>query len=633
VAALDVAAALAEVAAEHGWVRPQLAEGGALAISGGRHPVLEARLPAGACVPNDCTLGDGADIVLVSGPNMGGKSTYLRQTALIVLLAQCGSFVPAERARIPLVDRICTRVGAQDDIAAGQSTFMVEMIETAAILHTATERSLVLLDEVGRGTATADGLAIARAVVEHLHHRPGGTPRTLFATHFQELCALAGVLPRVANASVAVVEEAGGVVFLHRIVPGAADRAYGVHVAALAGLPGAVVARARELLLAAETAARAPASLDAASAPRQPALGMAPPAEPLLTELAALEPDALTPLGRAAAVVRVAQRGPTGAGSRGMTAASGGQARSQLTEVVRGRTLRRRTVPHATGAGQGGGGQRHRERASDIEQAACAAWERAGAVAQQGDQQRRRERGVAGQEQGSGAGGERRGEGGARGTGIRLITNAQPAALAAGRAGDGREQPQRGRVETHLGTAIAEAGRSGVIDTAVAAQRAGAGHRKHPRVGRRELHAGGALVPDGRDHQRAVTVDGFGNGLTQHARVGGATEGHHDDAGASAGGVEDAGCSVGDATGSGTIQHLHRQHARVPGDAAPARGIVAGRGRDAGHERAMPFIVDGAGARGGVCVAAGRVGRGGRRETSSHGGRRCSRCRPRRGRQ
>ena len=304
-ATLDVAAALAEAAAERSWVRPVLAEGGALEIVGGRHPVLEARLPAGACVPNDCVLGGAggvgsADIVLVSGPNMGGKSTYLRQTALIVLLAQCGSFVPAERARIPLVDRICTRVGAQDDIAAGQSTFMVEMIETAAILHTATERSLVLLDEVGRGTATADGLAIARAVVEHLHHRPGGTPRTLFATHFQELTALAGVLPRVANASVAVVEEAGGVVFLHRIVPGAADRAYGVHVAALAGLPRAVVARARELLLAAETAARAPggaSDVARADAGRQPALASAvTAAEPLLTTLAALDPDALTPL-------------------------------------------------------------------------------------------------------------------------------------------------------------------------------------------------------------------------------------------------------------------------------------------------------------------------------------------------
>ncbi len=265
VARLDVAAALAEVAAEHGYVRPELAEGGALEVVGGRHPVVERRLPAGAFVPNDCSLGGGADIVVLTGPNMGGKSTYLRQVALIALLAQCGCYVPAERARVPMVDRIFSRVGAQDDIAAGRSTFMVEMLETAAILHNATERSLVVLDEVGRGTATHDGLAIARAVVEYLHHRPGGTPRTLFATHYQELVALAGLLPRVENRSVAVVEESGEVVFLHRIVEGGADRSYGVHVAALAGLPRAVVARARELLhelearSAGETAATVPA--------------------------------------------------------------------------------------------------------------------------------------------------------------------------------------------------------------------------------------------------------------------------------------------------------------------------------------------------------------------------------------
>jgi DNA mismatch repair protein MutS len=228
---------------------------------------------------------------------MGGKSTYLRQVALITLLAQCGCYVPAERARVPMVDRIFSRVGAQDDIAAGQSTFMVEMLETAAILHNATERSLVVLDEVGRGTATHDGLAIARAVVEYLHHRPGGTPRTLFATHYQELVALASVLPRVENRSVAVVEEGGEVVFLHRIVAGGADRSYGVHVAALAGLPRAVVSRARELLRELEAAVPAagvgPAALEAA--PVQGSL-LTPPADALLEELAALEPDVLTPL-------------------------------------------------------------------------------------------------------------------------------------------------------------------------------------------------------------------------------------------------------------------------------------------------------------------------------------------------
>jgi len=294
VAALDVAAALAETAVARGYVRPELAEGGALEIDAGRHPVVERQLEAGAFVPNDLVLGADADLVLLTGPNMGGKSTYLRQTALIVLLAQCGSFVPAERARIPLADRIFSRVGAQDDLAAGQSTFMVEMVETAAILHEATERSLVILDEVGRGTATHDGLAIAQAVVEYLHHRPAGTPRTLFATHYHELTALAGTLPRVTNRSVAVSEAAGEVVFLHRIVDGGADRSYGVHVAALAGLPRAVVARARELLLTFERDSGGLLATAGGAAPI--AVPLQPVPEPLVEQLAALEPDALTPL-------------------------------------------------------------------------------------------------------------------------------------------------------------------------------------------------------------------------------------------------------------------------------------------------------------------------------------------------
>ena len=298
-ARVDVAAALAEVAVEAGYVRPQLTEGGSIAIEGGRHPVVERGLPAGAFVPNETLLGDGADVVVLTGPNMGGKSTYLRQTALIVLLAQCGCFVSAASARLAPVDRIFARVGAQDEIAAGRSTFMVEMVETAAILHQATERSLVILDEIGRGTATHDGLAIARAVIEHLHHRPGGTPRTLFATHFHELVALARELPRVENRSLAVTEEGGEVVFLHRIVPGGADRAFGVHVAALAGLPRAVVARARELLHELESG---PAALDGdgAAEGQLPLLGSRAggPERPdaLLAELAELDPDALTPL-------------------------------------------------------------------------------------------------------------------------------------------------------------------------------------------------------------------------------------------------------------------------------------------------------------------------------------------------
>ncbi len=317
VARLDVAAALAEVAAEGGpvsggapsgrWVRPVLAEQGPIVLEGARHPVVERRLERGEFVPNDVALGEGADVVIVTGPNMGGKSTYLRQAALCVLLAQAGSFVPAAAARIGLVDRIFARVGAQDDIAAGQSTFMVEMVETAAILHQATERSLVILDEVGRGTSTWDGLAIARAVVEHLHHRPAGTPRTLFATHYHELTALAQTLPRVANRSVAVAEQGGEVVFLHRIVEGGADRSYGVHVAALAGLPRAVVDRARELLhqLEAERPAQrgdAAGQLSLLGALRVEPLNASttlPPVagpDPLLGELAALEPDALSPL-------------------------------------------------------------------------------------------------------------------------------------------------------------------------------------------------------------------------------------------------------------------------------------------------------------------------------------------------
>ena len=307
-ARLDVAAALAEVASEHGYVRPVLRPAGPIAIAGGRHPVVERRMEPGAFVPNDCALGGAApDIVVLTGPNMGGKSTYLRQTALIVLMAQAGCYVPAERAEIGMADRVFTRVGASDELAAGRSTFMREMVETAEILRRATERSLVVLDEVGRGTSTGDGLAIARAVVEALHHRPGGTPRTLFATHYRELTALAGLLPRVANRSVAVAERSGEVVFLHRISEGAADRAYGVHVAALAGLPRAVVARARELLAQLEAGeagrpgeggAAWGGAPGAASAPAQLALPVAAPAaERALAEaVAELEPDELSPL-------------------------------------------------------------------------------------------------------------------------------------------------------------------------------------------------------------------------------------------------------------------------------------------------------------------------------------------------
>ena len=249
IAVVDSFASLAEAASRNGYVRPTLDDSDALVIRGGRHPVVERVLSSGKFVANDTHLAHDQDqVVILTGPNMAGKSTYLRQVALIVLMAQIGSFVPADETHVGLVDRIFTRVGLQDDLAAGQSTFMVEMVETAAILHHATRRSLVILDEIGRGTSTYDGLSIAQAVAEHLHNEPRLGCRTLFATHYHELTALAERLPRVSNMSVAVAEEDGEVVFLHRIVPGGADRSYGVHVAQLAGLPKPVVSRAWELL-------------------------------------------------------------------------------------------------------------------------------------------------------------------------------------------------------------------------------------------------------------------------------------------------------------------------------------------------------------------------------------------------
>ena len=249
VARADVFAGLANVAVRRGYVRPRLDEGAAIRIVDGRHPVVEQVVEAGSFVPNDAALdSDDAQIMLITGPNMAGKSTYIRQVAIIVLMAQVGSFVPAAAARIGLVDRIFTRVGLQDDLATGQSTFMVEMVETAAILLQATYRSLVILDEIGRGTSTYDGLSIARAVVEHLHNNPRLHCKTLFATHYHELTDLAATLPGVRNYRVAVSEEEGRIAFLRRIVPGGADRSYGVHVAMLAGMPAAVVSRAQELL-------------------------------------------------------------------------------------------------------------------------------------------------------------------------------------------------------------------------------------------------------------------------------------------------------------------------------------------------------------------------------------------------
>jgi len=298
VALVDVYCALAEAAARYGYVRPTVDDGDEIVIRDGRHPVVERMLPDGSFVPNDVQMSNSdAQVVVLTGPNMAGKSTHLRQVALIVLLAQVGSFVPAAEARIGLVDRIFSRVGALDEIAAGRSTFMVEMLETAAILHNATPRSLLLFDEIGRGTSTYDGMAIARAVVEFIHNSSEVAAKTLFATHYHELVDLAAFLPRVRNFNVAVAEEEGGVVFLHRILPGGADRSYGVHVAQLAGLPRAVVLRAQELLeeLEASRDRRAPSS------PRRrreeaPQLALFAPDGVLARELAELEVDSLTPL-------------------------------------------------------------------------------------------------------------------------------------------------------------------------------------------------------------------------------------------------------------------------------------------------------------------------------------------------
>ena len=248
IAQADVFAGLAQAAVDNGYVRPVVDDGPLIRVRDGRHPVVERVLPTGKYVPNDVELSREARVLVITGPNMAGKSTYIRQVALITLLAQVGSFVPAAEAHIGLVDRIFTRVGLQDDLATGQSTFMVEMVETAAILNQATPRSLVILDEIGRGTSTYDGLSIARSVIEHIHNDPRLGCKTLFATHYHELTQLASSLPGVRNLSVSVAEEGSDVVFLHRIVPGGADKSYGVHVARLAGMPPGVVHRAWEVL-------------------------------------------------------------------------------------------------------------------------------------------------------------------------------------------------------------------------------------------------------------------------------------------------------------------------------------------------------------------------------------------------
>lgn len=302
-ARIDVSAGLAERAAEGGWARPHLVEHACFEIEGGRHPVVEEAVAksGGRFVANDCTLSESSRLWLVTGPNMGGKSTFLRQNALIAVLAQAGSYVPAARATLGLVDRLFSRVGASDNLARGRSTFMVEMVETAAILNQATARSLVILDEIGRGTATFDGLSIAWAAIEHLHE--SNRCRALFATHYHELTALSAKLPRMFNATVRVKEWQGDVVFLHEVLPGSADRSYGIQVAKLAGLPPAVIARAKSVLAKLEAqdrgqTARALADdLPLFAVPSRAAAEPAPPseAELLLEAVKALHPDEMSP--------------------------------------------------------------------------------------------------------------------------------------------------------------------------------------------------------------------------------------------------------------------------------------------------------------------------------------------------
>ena len=306
IAQVDVFCGLAQAAVDNGYVRPLVDEGPVIRIREGRHPVVERVLSSGEYVPNDVELssssdGNGARVLVLTGPNMAGKSTYIRQVALITLLAQVGSFVPAAEAHIGLVDRIFTRVGLQDDLATGQSTFMVEMVETAAILNQATPRSLVILDEIGRGTSTYDGLSIARAVIEHLHNDPRLGCKTLFATHYHELTELAATLPGVRNYSVAVAEEGprpgkeAGVVFLHRIIPGGADRSYGVHVARLAGLPPGVVNRAWEVLDDLESQGEGTRKRSARASPSQQ-LVLFPAGPSLADAVLALDVPNMTPL-------------------------------------------------------------------------------------------------------------------------------------------------------------------------------------------------------------------------------------------------------------------------------------------------------------------------------------------------
>jgi DNA mismatch repair protein MutS len=318
VARADALASFAEVAARNSYCRPTISEDDRIDIRGGRHPIVEMTLSGERFVPNDAHVDCSENqILIITGPNMAGKSTYLRQVALITLMAQIGSFVPAQAASIGLVDRIFTRVGASDDLATGQSTFMVEMTETANILHHATRRSLVILDEIGRGTSTFDGLSIAWAVAEHLHDAPGLGAKTLFATHYHHLNELSQSLPRVKNFRVAVKEIGDQVVFLRQIVPGGTDRSYGIQVARLAGLPRNVIERAKQVLWSLEERDRVNhggprAAAASGAAPPSPSLDQLPLFEsapdPILEELRRVDINNLTPFEALAKLAELKRR-------------------------------------------------------------------------------------------------------------------------------------------------------------------------------------------------------------------------------------------------------------------------------------------------------------------------------------
>ncbi len=293
IAELDTLAGFAEVASLSNYIQPELFDDRRLEIVDGRHPVVETTLHQERFIANDCILAENEIVRIITGPNMSGKSTFLRQVALIVLMAQTGSFVPAKSARIGLVDRIFTRIGAQDEIHAGQSTFMVEMIEAANILNHATPRSLIILDEIGRGTSTYDGLSIAWSVVEFIHNHPKLRSRTLFATHYHELTQLEELLPGVCNFNVAVTETGNQVVFLHKIVPGGADRSYGIHVAQMAGIPRPVISRASEILHQLEQTSGSAVKIEAAPVQQ---MTLFPETNPLLTELEKIDLNTLSPI-------------------------------------------------------------------------------------------------------------------------------------------------------------------------------------------------------------------------------------------------------------------------------------------------------------------------------------------------